>query len=183
MSPRLTRRALLLAAGFSALPAAHARALVRPWPADWAVPALRLPDLHGLEHTLEPLRGQVVVLNFWASWCEPCVAEMPSLLRLAETRANDGVVVLAVNYQEGADKVRRFLDTVLGEVPGSMPVLLDRDGAAAKAWTPRVFPSTVLIDRDGHPRWAVIGELDWTGEQASTLLAPLVAGQAPGQRR
>ena len=183
MPPRLTRRALLLAAGLSALPSARAQALTRPWPASRKVPDFRLPDLHGLEHTLEPLRGQVVVLNFWASWCEPCVAEMPSLLRLAETRADEGIVVLAINYQEGADKIRRFLDTVLGEVPGTMPVLLDRDGAAAKAWTPRVFPSTVLLDRSGRPHWSVVGELDWTGAQARALLAPLVAAPAPGQRR
>ena len=183
MSPRLTRRAVVLAAGLSALPSARAQAQTRAWPASRATPDFRLPDLHGLEHTLEPLRGHVVVLNFWASWCEPCVAEMPSLLRLAETRVDEGLVVLAVNYQESADKIRRFLDTVLGEVPGTMPVLLDRDGAAAKAWTPRVFPSTVLVDRRGRPRWTVVGELDWTGEQARALLAPLVAGPARGQRR
>lgn len=183
MSFPLTRRTVLFAAGLAALPAARARALTRAWPAERPVPPLRLPDLQGLEHELGQLSGQVVVLNFWASWCEPCVAEMPSLLRLAETRAADGVAVLAVNYQENEDKVRRFLDTVLGEVPASMPVLLDRSGSAAKAWTPRVFPSTVLIDRSGRPRWTVVGELDWTGEQAMRLLAPLLAGPAGSQRR
>ncbi|AKJ28375.1 TlpA family protein disulfide reductase [Caldimonas brevitalea] len=154
---------------------ASAQVQVRPWPADRPTPPLALRDLQGRTVALAPFRGKVMVLNFWASWCEPCVAEMPSLLRLAERGAAQGLAVLAVNYQEGDAKIRSFLDTVLGEVPDALPVLLDRDGAAARAWTPRVFPSTVLIDRNGRPHTTVVGELDWTGAKADTLLAPLLA--------
>ena len=157
--------------------------MVQAWPASRSVPSLSLPDLQRQKQTLSSLRGSVVVLNFWASWCEPCVAEMPSLLRLAETRGDDGVVVLAINYQESAAKIRSFLETVLGEVPGTMPVLLDADGAAAKAWTRRVFPTTVLVGRDGRPRWSVVGEFDWTGAEARRLLDPLVAAPSGGQSR
>jgi len=147
------------------------------WPKAQPTPPLRLPRLGGGEQGLGDFKGQVLVLNFWASWCEPCAAELPSLLRLAETRAADGVRVCCINYQEGEAKVRSFLDTVLGEVPGSVGWLLDRDGAAAKAWTGRIFPSTVLVDRSGRARWRVAGELNWTGADAMGLLAPLL--QAP----
>ena len=60
-------------------------------------------------------------------------------------------------------------------MPFTLPVLLDRDGAAARAWTPRVFPSTVLLDRSGRPRHIVLGELDWTGAAARALVEPLLA--------
>ena len=174
------------AAGLTAVacaPAAWARSLVQAWPPARAVPSLSLRNLQGQVQSLESLRGQVVVLNFWASWCEPCVAEMPSLLRLAESRGDEGVVVLAVNYQESPAKIRSFLENVLGEVPGALPVLLDADGAAAKAWTRRVFPTTVLVGRDGRPRSSVVGEFDWTGIEARKLIDPLVTSRGAGQRR
>ena len=161
----------------------QAQSMVQAWPASRSAPSLSLPDLQRQKQALSSRRGSVVVLNFWASWCEPCVAEMPSLLRLAESRGDDRVVVLAINYQESPAKIRSFLETVLGEVPGTMPVLLDSDGAAAKAWTRRVFPTTVLVGRDGRPRWSVVGEFDWTGAEARRLLDPLVAAPSGGQSR
>ena len=82
--------------------------------------------------------------------------------------------MLAINYQESEAKVRSFLDLVFGEIPEALPVLMDRDGAAARAWTPRVLPTTVIVDRTGRPRWSVIGEFDWTGAQARDLINPLL---------
>lgn len=154
-------------------PLARAQAIVKPWPAQRPTPALALPDLHGTVRRPSDWAGRVLIVNFWASWCEPCVAEMPSLLRLAEAGASRGIAVVAVNYQETPAKIRTFLETVLGEVPERLPVLLDRDGQAARAWTPRVFPSTVVLDRHGRARWRVVGEMDWTGEAARALLERL----------
>lgn len=173
-----TRRTCLRVAALLGLlpsaPWAVPRALVRPWPADRSVPPLALPALEGGVRRLADWRGRVVVLNFWASWCEPCVSEMPALLRLAESRADQGLAVLAVNHQEGEAKVRSFLDLVFGEIPQALPVLMDRDGAAVKAWTPRVLPTTVIVDRLGRPRWSVIGEFDWTDAPARELIEPLL---------
>ena len=153
--------------------AAHA---VRPWPQDRPAPPLDLVDLDGHRWRLDALAGKVVVLNFWATWCKPCRIEMPSLAAMAERRGRDGVVVAAVNYLEAADKIRRFLD----DAPFKPPILLDREGDATVAWTPRVFPSTVLIGRDGRPVQTVVGELDWQGAEAERLLAPLVAARRKG---
>ena len=146
---------------------------VRPWAPGRPAPKLELDDLNGKPWSLAAQRGQVVVMNFWATWCEPCRAEMPSLELMAQRLENDGVTVVAINYQEPLPAIRRFLEAQ----PVTLPILLDRNGDAASAWTPRVFPSTVLIDRSGQPRLTVLGELDWTGAAARALVDPLVARQ------
>ncbi len=174
--PGPSRRRLLAsslaATAALALPGlARAAHVVRPWPAAKPVPALALTDLDGKAWTLAALKGHPVMLNFWASWCEPCRAEMPSLELLATRHEKAGLVVLAVNYKEPVPKIQRFLEVL----PFSLPILLDLDGNAASAWTPRVFPTTVLISRDGVPRQSVIGELDWMDGTARELVEPLLA--------
>ena len=117
------------------------------------------------------LRGQAVVINFWASWCEPCWEEMPSLAQLA--RAHSGKLrVLAVNYKESPATVAQFTATTGLD----LPTLRDPDGALARAWGIRVFPSTVLIGADGQVRSVVRGALDWNGAAAQPLFTPLLPG-------
>ena len=140
------------------------------------MPALDLVDLGGKPWRLEELAGQVVVLNFWATWCEPCRVEMPSLESMAARRRASGVVVVAVNYREAPDVIRGFLE----RSPFEPPILLDRDGDATIAWTPRVFPSTVIVGRDGQPVQVVVGELDWESGEAKALLDPVVATAPKG---
>jgi thiol-disulfide isomerase/thioredoxin len=141
---------------------------VQAWAARKPTPALIATDLNGKEWRLADLRGRAVLVNFWASWCEPCRAEMPSLQRLAEQHAGD-VVVLAVNFKEPTASVQRFVhNTGL-----NLPVLQDPQGNMARAFGVRIFPSTVMIGRDGRVHSVVRGELDWTGVDAEELLAPL----------
>jgi thiol-disulfide isomerase/thioredoxin len=173
---RTTRRKLLAGslAGAAALAlpgAVRAAHLVRSWPSTKAAPSLALSDLDGKAWSLAALKGRPVLLNFWASWCEPCRAEMPSLELLQTRHEEAGLVILSVNYQEPPPTIRHFLETL----PFSLPILLDHDGDAASAWTQRVFPTTVLIDRTGRPRSSVIGELDWMGGAARSMLEPLLA--------
>ncbi len=176
-SPRPARRRVLGRAAAAllgvALPIRFAAAahVVRAWPPGRPPPPLDVDDLGGRRWRLEALAGQVVVLNFWASWCEPCRLEMPSLDAMAARRRREGVVVAAVNYKEAPDVIQRYLE----RAPFRSPVLLDSDGDATVAWTPRVFPSTVLVGRDGVPVHVVVGELDWEGAEAGALLDPLVA--------
>jgi thiol-disulfide isomerase/thioredoxin len=178
--PQQNRRGALragsaLVLGACGLRPAAAAHVVRPWLAGRPVPALDLADLNGKRWRLDALAGKVVVLNFWATWCEPCRTEMPSLEAMALRRAGSGVSVLTVNYKEGAEVIRRFLE----RLPFKLPILLDTDGDATFEWTPRVFPSTVLIGRNGQPTQVVLGDLDWAGAEANALLDPLVA--APGK--
>ena len=175
-SSRTSRRQLLagslVAAAALALPGlARAAHVVKPWPAGRPAPALALTDLDGKVWSLAGLKGRPVLLNFWATWCEPCRAEMPSLELLATRHERAGLAVLAVNYKEAPAAIQHFLELL----PFSLPILLDRDGDAASNWTPRVFPTTVLIGRDGVPRQSVIGELDWMAGTARDLIEPLLA--------
>ena len=167
------RAASILALGVCGVRPAAAAYVLRPWPAGRPVPAFDLPDLNGKRWRLEPLLGQVVVLNFWATWCEPCRTEMPSLEAMAARRASSGVTVLTVNYKEAPDVIRRFLE----KLPFKLPILLDADGDATFDWTPRVFPSTVLIGRNGLPVSVVLGDLDWAAADANALLDPMVAAK------
>ena len=166
------RRALVGAMTGAALLPATARAAyeVTPWKAP-RTPAMALDDLDGKPWALDTQRGKPVLLNFWATWCEPCRAEMPSLQALAARMGADRLVVVGVNYQEPEMRIRRFLETM----PVKFPILLDRDGAAAKAWTRRIFPTTVLVDASGRARTVVTGEIDWMGEAATRLVAELGA--------
>jgi thiol-disulfide isomerase/thioredoxin len=147
----------------------------RTWPKGHPTPPLALPELDAPPWTLAGARGRVVVLNFWATWCEPCLAEMPSLQRLAQRHAGAGLVVRAVNYRESEATIRSFLQ----RSPEAPPVLRDADGEAARAWQVRVFPTTFAVARNGQVAFSVVGELDWAGEQAQQWLRPLLAARDP----
>ena len=168
----------MLALGLAGAPgwSAEPGHVVKPWPRAKPVPPLALVDLEGRSWTLEALAGKAVLLNFWATWCEPCRLEMPSLAEAARAHRHAGLVVLAVNYKETAATIRAFLE----RTPYQATILLDADGDAATAWTPRVFPSTVLIGRDGKPLATVMGDLDWTGGEALALIDPLLASPHKG---
>ena len=123
--------------------------------AGFAAPEVELEQLDGSPVRLSELRGRVVVLNVWASWCPPCRAEMPALQALHERRAADGVVVLGVNstVQDTEQAARDFaLDYGL-----TFPIGLDRDGQATRLYRVRALPTTFFIDREGTIRRVVVG--------------------------
>ena len=151
---------------------------VTPWPANRPAPALRALDMRGKTWTLAELRGRAVVLNFWATWCPPCRAEMPSLQQLAEIYGPDQLLVLAINVGEGPRRITQYLQS-----SGlNLTVLLYPQSEAAKAWGANVLPTTILIDAEGRPRQRVRGEVDWSGREAQALVEPLLRTRAkPGQ--
>jgi len=173
-SPSTPRRVVLkqaLAAVATGLVVRGARAAnaAVPWPAGQRTPALSLTDPQGKTWTLAEQRGKVVILNFWASWCEPCRAEMPSLQALAELYAG-AVTVLAVNFKERDNRVVQF-----ARAAGlNLPMPMDRDGAVAAQWAVKVFPSSIIIGRDAQARLRVTGEVDWTGPEAARWVEPLL---------
>lgn len=170
-----TRRTLLaaLALGPAARPlraAAASGAQRRPWPRGSATPALELPSHEGPIWRLADAGGRPVLLNFWASWCEPCRSEMPALELLATRHEADGLQVMAVNFRETDAAVQRFIDaTAL-----SLPVLRDADGAAARAYGVRIFPTTVAVARNGRAAFSVVGEADWAASPARQWVAALL---------
>jgi thiol-disulfide isomerase/thioredoxin len=157
MQTRTLRRflalaACLLAAWSGTAPAAEA--VLKPWPATQATPPLRLSGLDGKTWDLDQLRGKVVVVNFWASWCGPCVDELPVLNALARQETGK-VAVVGVNFKEPLDSIERFSK----EHPFAYPVLRDRNGEMFKQWTAGVMPTTILVDRQGRARWRSVGEI------------------------
>lgn len=133
-------------------------------------PSLRLTDLEGKEHALEAYRGKVVLINFWATWCEPCKEEMPSLERLRRSLQDRPFAVLAVNLGEPDSRVQRFLQAV----PLGFPVLMDRDAAVARAWKARLLPTTYVVGPEGRIRYSYVGELDWSREPVRKQIAELL---------
>lgn len=141
----------------------------KPWPGG-PTPALELQDLRGRTHRLEDYRGRVVLVNFWATWCEPCREEMPSMDRLRTALAGQPFDILAVNLAEPLSRVEKFAE----KVPLGFPLLRDRDEATAKAWRARVLPASYLVGKDGSVRWVVAGELDWMSTAARARIAELL---------
>jgi thiol-disulfide isomerase/thioredoxin len=141
------------------------------WPAHRPAPALVGTDLQGKVWHLVDLRGKAVLINFWASWCAPCQAEMPSLQALAQAYGPEKLVVLAVNFKESGAVVQRFVQRNHFD----LPVLLDPTGAMARQWGAHVFPTTVLVAANGQVRAVIQGEVDWSSQQAATLIEPLLA--------
>jgi thiol-disulfide isomerase/thioredoxin len=141
-------------AGAASSAAAADTGALKPWPAKQKTPALRLSALDGKDWDLASLRGKVVVVNFWASWCGPCVDELPVLNQLAR-KDPAGVAVVGANFKEPLDTIERFA----AAHPFAYPVLRDRSGEMFKAWTAGVMPTTILVDRQGRARWRSVGEI------------------------
>lgn len=159
----------MLAAAGLARAAGKPGAAPQPW-SGGATPPLALADLSGKPVKLEDFRGKVVLVNFWATWCEPCRDEMPSFERLRASLAGRPFEILAVNLAEPPSRIRGYLE----KMPMTFPVLLDADMAAAKAWGARVLPATYVIAPDGRIRYHHRGELDWSKDPARKLVADLL---------
>lgn len=104
----------------------------------------------GNQVTLSDLRGHPVILNFWATWCGPCRLEMPDLVRVYQEHAEDGLVVIGVNFQENNDQIKAFAE----EFGIPFPLAADA-GDVARAYQVRVMPSSYFIDKEGkvNTRW------------------------------
>jgi thiol-disulfide isomerase/thioredoxin len=172
------KRRTLLAAGATLPIALYGR---KPWAAvvpklGEVKPAAELPDIHftladGATRRLADYAGQGIVLNFWATWCVPCVAEMPALAKLAELVEGSKVAVLPLSSDRGgAGAVERFYREKGIE---GLPVLLDPRGEAARAFGARGIPTTVLIDAHGRERGRIEGAAEWADADAVAAVREL----------
>jgi peroxiredoxin len=140
----------------SRVPASAAAAGQIPSPrAGFPAPDFTLERLDGTPAALSDHRGQVVIVNLWASWCGPCRAEMPAIQRVFDANHERGLAVLAVNstFQDSEAGARAFVQ----ELGLTFPILLDREGAVSRRYLLRALPSTFFVDRRGVIRSDVVG--------------------------
>jgi thiol-disulfide isomerase/thioredoxin len=136
------------------------------------LPEITFVDADGVEHHLEEFRGHGMVVNLWATWCVPCVAEMPALAALEKTLAPADIAVLPLSSDRGgAAAVRKFYQA--HEI-GSLPVLLDPKGAAARAWGVRGIPTTIIVDKQGRECARLEGAADWATAAAAAKVKALI---------
>lgn len=129
-----------------------------------------LPDLNGTQVSLADQHGKVVFLNFWATWCPPCRAEMPSMEKLYTKFKDNDFTILAVNLGENEAQVRAFKESF----KLNFPILLDADSSTGMIYGAISVPTTYLIDRDGHIIGGALGPRDWAGEDAFGLINSLL---------
>ncbi len=130
----------------------------------------------GTARNIGDYAGQGVVLNFWATWCIPCKAEMPALDQLAAAVKADGIVVLPLSSDRGgASAVEAYYQKWDLQ---RLPVLLDKSGAAARALGTRGIPTTVLIDPAGLERGRLEGAADWSSPESITEIRKLIGHTA-----
>jgi len=120
-------------------------------------PEFALADIDGVMHRLSDYRGQVVIVNFWATWCPPCREEMPSMQRAWEQIQDEDMVILAIDVGEDEDTIFTFT----ADYPVEFPLLLDLDSAVIQEWPVRGLPTTFVIDPQGHIAYRAIGTRDW----------------------
>jgi cytochrome c biogenesis protein CcmG/thiol:disulfide interchange protein DsbE len=120
-------------------------------------PGFTLSDLEGKTHQLTDYRGQVVLINFWATWCPPCVEEMPSLEKLHRALGPKGLKVLAVSVDERVKDVERFRK----DHDLTFTILRDKDRKVAHRYLTFKYPETYVLDREGKLVWKVVGGMDW----------------------
>jgi thiol-disulfide isomerase/thioredoxin len=131
-----------------------------------------LVDADGAEHGLGSFAGKGLVVNLWATWCVPCVAEMPALQALARAVADAGILVLPLSSDRGgAAVVAKFY--AAHSITG-LPVWLDPKGAAASAWGARGLPTTLLVDRQGRERARFEGAADWASAASVAAIRRLL---------
>ncbi|MEA3195238.1 MAG: hypothetical protein QOD26_3571 [Betaproteobacteria bacterium] len=143
---------------------------LKPW-SGAATPELELNALDGKPQRLADYRGRVVLVNFWATWCAPCLEEMPSIEKLRRSLDERTFAVLAVNVGEGP--------RVAGDFAGKMGLgfnfLLDRDMKTSKAWGARVLPATFIVDPQGKVRYSYYGAIDWSRADVRDAISRLIA--------
>ena len=120
-----------------------------------AAPAMVLKDMEGKTIDLASLRGKVIVVNFWATWCPPCRREFPSMERLRQKLVGKPLVILAVNEGENVETIEQFTSQL--DEQSNFPILLDLEGEAMAFWPVRGLPTSFIVDKRGRMAYRAIG--------------------------
>lgn len=152
------------------------RGLVK-WESPAPALAVTLPDLRGQAHELSDWRGHVTLVNFWASWCGPCVEEIPSMNRLKKQLENKNFRMVGINFREELPEIQDFTK----KIPVGFTILRDEKGIAATQWKANTFPSSFLVDAQGRIRYSVNAAMDWSSPNAIKIIESLMLEPQEGQ--
>jgi peroxiredoxin len=139
-------------------------------------PSLRLPRLDGGTTGLDDHREQLVIVNFWATWCEPCTAEMPTLEALWRQYRGRGLVVLGVSVDRGAPRL--LLEPYVARLGLSFPILLDADLSTSRAWRVQGLPATFVVRPGGDAIGLAHGAREWNSAEMRALLERFLPAHA-----
>ncbi len=163
----MTRLSIALVYVLVAMFCASASAQNGRWyPEDEPAPALKLKTVDDVEIDLSLMKGRMVIVNFWATWCGPCIAEMPSLQALTAKMGAKNVALIGVNFHESPQKIRDFQ----AKYNVKFPLLRDAWQEASAAWKVGVLPTTFIVDANGTLRYRVVGEVDWSSKAVADRL-------------
>ena len=133
-------------------------------------PQFKILNLNGKMEGLEDYKGKVIFLNFWATWCPPCIVEMPAMDRLYKKYKDKGLVVLAVNDYEPRERVEKFLKNK----DYSFPILIDPSGKVTESYRAMALPSSFIIDREGKAIGRAFGLREWDSPDAMKLFESIL---------
>jgi peroxiredoxin len=128
----------------------------------------------GQTMTMSDFRGKVIFLNFWASFCEPCKREMPSMERLVRQYQDQGLEMLAISLDPQQEDMERFMSEFLPGQRSAMTVLWDPSGDSSQTYGTELIPETYIIDRQGHIVARFVNEYDWTRPEAKQMIEALL---------
>ena len=132
--------------------------------------AFSLHDVSGKLYTETDFKGKVSVINFWASWCPPCVEEIPSLNRMRQKMQGKPFQLISINYAESAESIKRFMKKIAID----FPVLIDPEGKTAASWKVVAFPSTFVIGPDGKIKYVVNAAIHWDTKEVIQKMEALL---------
>jgi peroxiredoxin len=139
----------------------HADQQLTPMVKQPAAPDFQLSDLEGTPVTMQDYRGKVLIINFWATWCPPCRAELPSMNRAWKKLEQQGVAMIAINIGEDEESIRSFLK----DYPIDFQVLLDKDSQSLQQWQINGLPTSYVVGRNGFIYYQAVGDREWDNEQ------------------
>ena len=144
-----------------------------PLPDRPPAPDFVLMDMDGNQHQLSNYLGRVVIVNFWATWCPPCRAEMPSMQRAWEQLEKEGILMLGINVGEDEDTIFQFT----ANYPVAFPLLMDQDSKVINQWPVRGVPTTFVVDPKGRIAYRAIGGREWDDPELLVLIRALQTTQ------
>ena len=144
---------------------------LKPYKGSMQATDFTLKDMQGNTHRLSSYLGNVVLINFWATWCPPCVEELPSMQRLQNMYKGKPFTILTIDVGEPAELIQPFLEKVDAT---ELTVLLDKDGNIHKDWKIYVFPTNFLLDKSGKISHAGVGALNWDEPAVTSIIDQLL---------